>query len=95
MEKASHPSQQAFFGIDIHTSCNVIDEEKQFRVKIDVTGIKKNEIKLSVTENSLKISAEYKEESEEKKKNYLKKECGQAYLTLERYLYLKIYSHLK
>ena len=61
-----------------HTSCDVIDEGKQFRVKMDVPGIKKNEIKLNVTDNSLEISGEHKEESEEKKKNYLTKERSQV-----------------
>ena len=61
-----------------HTSCDVIDEGKQFRVKIDVPGIKKKDVKLNVTENSLEISAEHKEESEDKKKNYLKKERSQV-----------------
>ncbi len=56
------------------SSCDIIDEGKQFRVKMDVPGIKKKEIKLNVTENSVEITAEHKEESEEKKKNYLKKE---------------------
>ena len=60
------------------TSCDVIDEDKQFRVKMDVPGIKKNEIKLNVTENSLEVSGEHKEESEEKKKNYLTKERSQV-----------------
>ncbi|MCV0393288.1 MAG: Hsp20/alpha crystallin family protein [Nitrosopumilus sp.] len=60
-----------------HTSCDVIDEGNQFRVKLDVPGIKKNEIKLDVTENSLHISGQHKEESEEKKKNYLRKERNQ------------------
>lgn len=55
-------------------SCDVIDEGNQFRVKMDVPGVKKNEINLNVTDNSLEVSAEHKEESEEKKKNYLKKE---------------------
>lgn len=55
-------------------SCDVIDEGNQFRVKMDVPGVKKNEISLNVTDNSLEVSAEHKEESEEKKKNYLKKE---------------------
>lgn len=62
----------------MHTSCDVIDEGKQFRVKMDVPGIKKNEIKLDVTENSIQISGEHKEESEDKKKNYLKKERSQV-----------------
>ena len=61
-----------------HTSCDIIDEGKQFRVKMGVPGIKKNEIKLNVTENSLEISGEHKEESKEKKKNYLTKERSQV-----------------
>jgi HSP20 family protein len=60
------------------TSCDVIDEGNQFRVKIDVPGIKKNEVKLNVTDNSLEVSADHKEESEEKKKNYLRKERSQV-----------------
>jgi HSP20 family protein len=55
-------------------SCDVIDEGNQFRVRMDVPGIQKKDIKLNVTDNSLEISAEHKEESEEKKKNYLRKE---------------------
>ena len=60
------------------SSCDVIDEGKQFRVKMDAPGVKKNEINLKVTDNSLEVSAEHKEESEEKKKNYLKKERSQV-----------------
>jgi HSP20 family protein len=60
------------------TSCDVIDEGNQFRVKMDVPGIKKNEVSLNVTDNSLEVSAEHKEESEEKKKNYLRKERSQV-----------------
>lgn len=60
------------------TFCDLIDEGKQFRVKMDVPGIKKNEIKLNVTENSLEVSGEHKEEAEEKKKNYLTKERSQV-----------------
>ena len=48
------------------TSCDVIDEGKQLRVK------------LNVTDNSLEVSAEHKEELEEKKKNYLRKERSQV-----------------
>jgi len=55
-------------------SCDVIDEGNQFRVKMNVPGVQKKDINLNVTDNSLEISAEHKEESEEKKKNYLRKE---------------------
>jgi HSP20 family protein len=61
-----------------HTSCDVIDEGNQFRIKMDVPGIKKNEVNLNVTDNSIEVSAEHKEESEEKKKNYLRKERSQV-----------------
>jgi HSP20 family protein len=55
-----------------HTSCDIIDEGNQFRVKMDTPGIQKNEIKLNVTENSIEVTGEHKEE--EKKKNFLRKE---------------------
>ena len=52
--------------------CDVIDEGKQFRMKMNVPGLKKNEINLNVTDNSIEVTGEHKEE--EKKKNYLRKE---------------------
>lgn len=55
-----------------HPSCDIIDEGNQFRVKMDTPGIQKNEIKLNVTENSIEVTGEHKEE--EKKKNFLRKE---------------------
>lgn len=61
-----------------HVSCDIIDEGSQFRIKMDVPGIKKSEVKLNVSDNSVEISAEHKEESEEKKRNYLRKERSQV-----------------
>jgi HSP20 family protein len=60
------------------SNCDVIDEGKQLRVKINVPGVTKKDVHLNVTDNSLEISAEHKEESEEKKKNYLRKERSQV-----------------
>jgi len=54
------------------TSCDIMDEGNQFRVKMDAPGIKKNELNLNVTDNSIEVTGEHKEE--EKKKNYLRKE---------------------
>ena len=54
------------------SGCDVIDEGKQFRMKMNVPGLKKNEINLNVTDNSIEVTGEHKEE--EKKKNYLRKE---------------------
>ena len=49
------------------TSCDVLDEGKNLRVTMDVPGVKKNEINLNVTDNSIEISAKHKEAKEEKK----------------------------
>ena len=54
------------------TGCDVIDEGNQLRMKMNVPGLKKSEIKLNVTDNSIEVTGEHKEE--EKKKNYLRKE---------------------
>ncbi|KAF6245205.1 Hsp20/alpha crystallin family protein [Nitrosopumilus sp. b2] len=54
------------------TGCDVIDEGKQLRMKMNVPGLKKNEIKLNVTDNSIEVTGEHKEE--QKKKNYVRKE---------------------
>jgi HSP20 family protein len=54
------------------TGCDVIDEGNQIRMKMNVPGLKKNEINLNVTDNSIEVTGEHKEE--EKKKNFLRKE---------------------
>ena len=54
------------------SGCDVIDEGSQFRMKMNMPGLKKSEIKLNVTDNSIEVTGEHKEE--EKKKNYVRKE---------------------
>lgn len=54
------------------TGCDVIDEGNQLRIKMNMPGMKKNEINLNVTDNSIEVTGEHKEE--EKKENYLRKE---------------------
>ena len=71
MEFPSFPKLQ-------ETSCDVIDEGKQLRIKVDLPGITKKEIVLNVADNAIEIHAEHNEESEEKKKNYLRKERNQT-----------------
>ena len=60
------------------SSCDIIDEGKQLRVKMNVPGVTKRDVNLNVTDNSLEVSAEHKEESEEKKKNFIRKERSQV-----------------
>jgi HSP20 family protein len=72
LEKSFHSFPRMNFPRLHETGCDVIDEGNQFRMKMNVPGLKKSEIKLNVTDNSIEVTGEHKEE--EKKKNYLRKE---------------------
>jgi HSP20 family protein len=58
----------------IPTTCDVIDEGDRFVIRVDLPGVRKKDIDLNVTDNSIEISASHKEEESEKRKNYLWKE---------------------
>jgi HSP20 family protein len=62
----------------VPSTCDIIDEGDKLRIKMDVPGVKKNEIDLNVTDNSVEISAQHKESSEEKKKNFLRRERSEV-----------------
>ena len=55
-------------------SCDIVDEGDKFHINVDLPGVRKDEVKLNVTDNSIEISAEHKEQQEEKKKSYIIKE---------------------
>lgn len=61
-----------------NASCDVIDEGDKLIVKVDIPGVKKKDIELNVTDNSVEISAEHKEEEQEKRKNFLRKERSEV-----------------
>jgi len=60
------------------TSCDLTDEGNKYVVKVDLPGVKKKDVELNITENSIEICAEHKDESEEKKKNFLRKERSEV-----------------
>ena len=55
-------------------SCDVLDEGDHYVINAELPGVVKEDVKLSVSDNNVEISAEHKEEKEEKKKNYVRKE---------------------
>ncbi|MGH1567816.1 MAG: Hsp20/alpha crystallin family protein [Nitrosopumilus sp.] len=61
------------------SGCDVIDEGSQFRMKMNMPGLKKNEIKLNVTDNSIEVTGEHKEEE---KKEKLRKKGKTQYVIL-------------
>ena len=67
-------ARSLFFPRTISTSRDIEDLGKELLVKVDLPGVTKKDIKLDISENSIEISAEHKDESKSKKKNFLKKE---------------------
>lgn len=53
---------------------NIEETEKFYKIEVAAPGMKKEDFKVEVTNGILTISAEAKEEKEEKNKNYTRKE---------------------
>jgi HSP20 family protein len=53
---------------------NIIEEKDQFRLEIAAPGLEKEDFKLDLHNDVLTISAEKKQENEEKNKKYLRRE---------------------
>ncbi len=61
---------------------NIKENDKNFEVEVAAPGMNKKDFKVEVENNVLTISAETKEEKEEKKENYSRKEF--SYESFER-----------
>jgi HSP20 family protein len=55
-------------------SCDVLDEGDRYVIHAEMPGVERKDVKLNATDDSVEISADHKVESEEKKKDYLRKE---------------------
>lgn len=55
-------------------NCEVLENEKEYRVSLDIPGLKQEEIEVEVKENALYISGERKVETKSEKDNVLKTE---------------------
>ena len=53
---------------------NITENDKNFEIELAAPGMRKNDFKVKVENGVLTISAERKEEKEEKKKNYTRQE---------------------
>lgn len=64
MEKAFRGSSQFFPALDVS------DDKDQYTIKVDLPGIKKEDVHVSYEDGLLTIEGERKEETDEKEKNY-------------------------
>jgi HSP20 family protein len=60
---------------------DIVESEKDFTVKVELPGMKKEDIKINIENNTLSIEGERKTESEEKKKTFhrIERSYGQFY----------------
>jgi HSP20 family protein len=61
---------------------NVEENEKEYRIEVAAPGMEKEDLKVSVNDGVLTISAERKSENEEKRDTYIRREFG--YTTFSR-----------
>ena len=53
-------------GFDFSPSCDIKENDKEFIVKFDIPGVKKDQVSIEIENNRLTVSGERKEEKEEK-----------------------------
>ncbi|MFM6927799.1 MAG: Hsp20/alpha crystallin family protein [Bdellovibrio sp.] len=61
-------SEEGAMGLDFAPSCEISEEDRHFLLKVDLPGVKKENVKVEVDGDRLTIRAERKEEKEEKSK---------------------------
>ncbi len=66
------PNYMRQFPKDI--SCDLVDKGDMYVLTADLPGIQDDDVKVNVTGRQVEISAEHKDASEEKSKNYVKNE---------------------
>lgn len=74
--------------MDKMMKCDIYEKDGQYNIEIDVPGFKKEDINMEVENGYLKISAEKKEDNEEKEnKKYVHRE-RHSYAKCERMFYI-------
>jgi len=58
----------------LRPTMDVIEDEEQITVITDLPGVKKENIKLDITEDNLEINAQFNQESEFEEKDFVRKE---------------------
>ena len=76
MEEISKKMDKLFSSLNVSISpkTDVYEENGEIVVKMDMPGVKKEEINLAVTPTTIEVSAEHKEKKEEVGKKYWKRE---------------------
>lgn len=53
---------------------NVVEDEKNYRIEVAVPGLTRKDVRIDLEDDVLTISSEQKEQKEEKRENYMRRE---------------------
>jgi HSP20 family protein len=70
------PKPRSFNFDDINPVTDMFEESDDLVLRAEIPGIKKEDIEVTITENTISISGEKKKETEAKRKNYYKWESS-------------------
>ena len=70
-----------FANTDLSPAVNVVDNEGNYEIEVAAPGFKKDDIQVTVENGVLTITGKVENESEEKKKNYTRKEFSSQSFT--------------
>jgi len=62
--------EEALMGIEWSPLVDIIEDEKEFSMKVELPDIKKEDVKIRIEDGTLRISGERKSEKEEKGKKF-------------------------
>ena len=68
------PFRSAFFGASNPIKADIKENEKEYIIDAEIPGVKKEDIKLDLRDDTLTISVEHNEETNEERDNYIRKE---------------------
>jgi HSP20 family protein len=70
------PSPRSFKGEELVPSVDIFEENGEVVLKAEIPGIKKEDIDITLTEDTITLSGEKNKEKEVKKKDYYRWECS-------------------
>jgi HSP20 family protein len=81
----------AFFTSGNPIKADIRETEKEYVIDAEIPGVKKEDIKLDLRDDTLTISVEHSQESNEEKENYIRKE--RRYGSFSRSFYVENVKH--
>ena len=77
IEEFNKKLDKLFSSIEVSPKTNIYETDGELVVEVEMPGVKKDEIKLAVTSDSIDVSAEHKESKQEQNKRFWRREMSE------------------